>query len=151
MNQPSGFFSNPLLNRRRFFADSGIGLGAIALTHLLSKQGLLAANTSGKEPIRPVINPGHPYASRKPHFKERAKNVLLIFCSGACSQLDTFDYKPELIRRHGQPMPGQEKLITFQGEQGALTKSPWEFRPRPTPPAQAATRPPSTPRRRCFA
>ena len=42
----------------------------------------------------------------------------------------TFDYKPELIRRHGQPMPGQEKLITFQGEQGALTKSPWEFKPR---------------------
>jgi hypothetical protein len=44
--------------------------------------------------------------------------------------LDTFDYKPELIRRHGQPMPGSDKLITFQGEQGALTKSPWEFRPR---------------------
>ena len=56
--------------------------------------------------------------------------MLVIFCSGACSQLDTFDYKPELIRRHGQPMPGSEKLITFQGEQGALTKSPWEFRPR---------------------
>jgi hypothetical protein len=54
----------------------------------------------------------------------------VIFCSGACSQLDTFDYKPELIRRHGQPMPGTEKLITFQGEQGALNRSPWEFRPR---------------------
>lgn len=130
MNQLPGPFSNPLLNRRRFFADSGIGLGAIALTHLLTRQGLLAANTSGKDAIRPVIHPGHPYAARKPHFEEKAKNVLLIFCSGACSQLDTFDYKPELIRRHGQPMPGNEKLITFQGEQGALTKSPWEFRPR---------------------
>ena len=53
----------------------------------------------------------------------------MIFCSGAVSQLDTFDYKPELIKRHGQPMPGGEKLITFQGEQGNLTKSPWEFRP----------------------
>jgi hypothetical protein len=130
MNLPPGSFSNPLLNRRRFMADSGIGLGAIALTHLLSKQGLLGANSAKREPIRPIIHPGHPYASRKPHFQEKAKNVLLIFCSGACSQVDTFDYKPELIRRHGQPMPGKEKLITFQGEQGALTKSPWEFRPR---------------------
>ena len=123
-------FNSPLLNRRRFLADTGIGLGAIALTHLLSRQGLLAASVSGKESVRPVIDPGHPYAPRATHFAPRAKNVLVIFCSGACSQLDTFDYKPELIRRHGQPMPGNEKLITFQGEQGALTKSPWEFKPR---------------------
>jgi hypothetical protein len=54
----------------------------------------------------------------------------MIFCSGAVSQVDTFDYKPELIKRHGQPMPGAEGLITFQGQQGNLTKSPWEFRPR---------------------
>ena len=130
MSNPFPLFNNPLLNRRRFFADTGIGLGAIALTHLLSRQGLLAATVSGKEPIRPVIQPGHPYAPRPPHFTPRATNVLVIFCSGACSHLDTFDYKPELIRRHGQPMPGKEKLITFQGEQGALTKSPWEFKPR---------------------
>lgn len=130
MKLPFPSLPSPLLNRRRFLADTGIGLGAIALTHLLSRQGLLAASVSGKESIRPVIDPGHPYAPRAPHFPPRAKNVLVIFCSGACSQLDTFDYKPELIRRHGQPMPGNEKLITFQGEQGALTKSPWEFKPR---------------------
>jgi len=121
---------HPLLNRRRFLADTGMGLGAIALTSLLSRQGMLGANVSGREPLRPTIDAGRPYASRVPHFAPRAKNVLVIFCSGACSQLDTFDYKPELIRRHGQPMPGSDKLITFQGEQGALTRSPWEFRPR---------------------
>ena len=130
MKPPFPSFNSPLLDRRRFLADTGMGLGAIALTHLLSRQGLLAATVSGKESIRPLINPGSPYAPRNPHFTPRAKNVLVIFCSGACSHLDTFDYKPELIRRHGQPMPGQEKLITFQGEQGALTKSPWEFKPR---------------------
>ena len=130
MNQFSHLLNSPLLSRRRFMGDAGIGLGAIALTSLLAKQGLLAASISGKEPIRPVIQPGQPYAPRVPHLPARAKNVLVIFCSGACSQLDTFDYKPELIRRHGQPMPGNEKLITFQGEQGALTKSPWEFKPR---------------------
>ena len=54
----------------------------------------------------------------------------MIFCSGACSHVDTWDYKPELIRLHGKPMPGNEKLITFQGAQGALTKSPYPFKPR---------------------
>ncbi len=122
--------NHPLLNRRRFLSDAGVGLGAIALTHLLGRQGLLAASVSGKDPLRPVIDASQPFASRDAHFPPRARNVLVIFCSGACSQLDTFDYKPELIRRHGQPMPGSEKLITFQGEQGALTRSPWEFRPR---------------------
>jgi hypothetical protein len=53
----------------------------------------------------------------------------MIFCSGAVSQIDTFDYKPELVKRHGEPMPGAEGLITFQGQQGNLNRSPWEFRP----------------------
>lgn len=123
-------FRSPFLNRRRFLSDLGLGLGAIALTDLLGREGLLAATVSGKPPLRPWIEPGHPYAARPPHFAPRATQVLVIFCSGACSQLDTFDYKPELIRRHGQPLPGNEKVITFQGAQGALTKSPWEFRPR---------------------
>ncbi|MBL9176181.1 MAG: DUF1501 domain-containing protein [Verrucomicrobiales bacterium] len=130
MNPATASQRSHLLNRRRFLGDSGLGLGAIALTHLLGRQGLLASGVSGQDPIRPAIEPGHPYAPRPTHFPARAKNVLVIFCSGACSHLDTFDYKPELIRRHGQPMPGGDKLITFQGEQGALTRSPWGFRPR---------------------
>ncbi|MAR09380.1 MAG: sulfatase [Blastopirellula sp.] len=81
-------------------------------------------------PLRPQIDPAHPYAARPPHVPAKAKNVIVIFCSGACSQLDTFDYKPELIRRHGQPMPGAGDLVTFQGAQGNLTRSPWEFKPR---------------------
>ena len=83
-----------------------------------------------KSPLRPRINPALPFAAREPHFPAKAKNVLLIFCAGACSQLDTFDYKPELIKRHGEPMPGADGLLTFQGKQGNLTKSPWEFKPR---------------------
>ncbi len=55
--------------------------------------------------------------------------MLHIFCSGACSHLDTFDYKPELIKHHGKPMPG-EKLVTFQGENGNLARSPYAFRQR---------------------
>ena len=60
----------------------------------------------------------------------RARRVVMLFCSGACSHVDTWDHKPELVRRNGEPMPGADGLVTFQGEQGALTKSPWAFRPR---------------------
>ncbi len=93
---------------------------------LLSEAGLLA----GDKPLRPQVDPARPFAARPAHFAPKAKQVLLIFCSGACSQLDTFDYKPELIKRHGQPMPGADDLVTFQGKQGSLTQSPWEFKPR---------------------
>jgi hypothetical protein len=118
--------ANP--SRRRWLLETSQGLGGLALAWLLQQQELLAAGE--KTPIRPRIDPQRPFAPRESHFPARAKQVLMIFCSGACSQLDTFDYKPELIRRHGQPMPGGEKLITFQGGQGNLTRSPWKFRPR---------------------
>lgn len=64
------------------------------------------------------------------HFAGNAKNVIVIFCSGAISQVDTFDYNPELIRSHDKPMPGTEKLVSFQGPNGNLTKPCWKFRPR---------------------
>ena len=117
---------NNLLNRRKFLQQTSQGLGGIALTSLLAREGLLADESS----IRPKIDPAKPFAARDAHFMGKANRVLVIFCSGACSQLDTFDYKPELIKRHGQPMPGAEGLKTFQGDQGNLTKSPWEFKPR---------------------
>jgi len=116
-----------LLNRRNFLAEAATGLSGIALASLLEEQQLLA---SPAEPLRPRINPSKPFASRAPHHASAAKRVLVIFCSGACSQLDTFDYKPELIKQHGKPLPGAENLLTFQGKQGMLTKSPWEFKPR---------------------
>lgn len=117
---------NSFLNRRNFLGRTAGGLGSIALTQLLRQDRLLAE----AGPLRPSIQPAHPFAPREAHHPPAAKNVLVIFCSGACSQVDTFDYKPELIRRHGTPMPGAEDLVTFQGKQGNLTRSPWTFRPR---------------------
>jgi len=116
-----------LLNRRDFLRFGGTGLSGIALLSLLAEQKLLAGS---KEPIRPQWSPEHPNLPRRPHFPAKATNVLVIFCSGACSHLETWDYKPELVKRHGQPMPGSDKLITFQGENGNLTKPLWEFKPR---------------------
>ncbi len=125
----------PPLDRRGFLGDFSTGLGSIALASMLASRGLIGEEKQrlapgGKVPIRPRINPARPHEARVSHFRPQAKNVLVIFCSGGCSHLDTFDYKPELIRRHGQPMPGGKKLITFQGEQGSLQRSPWDFRPR---------------------
>ena len=125
------FSGRHLLSRRSFLNDMGYGLSGIALAQLLWTDSLLSADDDrAKTPLRPTIDPANPNAPRPPHFPAKAKNVLVIFCSGACSQIDTFDYKPELVARHGQPMPGGENLLTFQGQQGNLTMSPWEFKPR---------------------
>lgn len=128
--------SRHLLNRRNFLNQTATGLSSIALSAMLAENQLLAANketsrtVGGKTPIRPQIDPGNPFAPRDTHFPAAAKNVLVIFCSGACSHIDTFDYKPALIKMNGKPMPGGDKLVTFQGQQGNLTQSPWKFKPR---------------------
>ncbi len=131
-----------LLDRRDFMSDSASGLSGLALATLLAQHGLLgpgevaaADNPKSeirgpKSPIRPVVRPERPYARRSPHFEPRAQRVLMIFCSGAVSHVDTFDYKPELIKRHDTPMPGSGQLITFQGENGNLIQPIWPFRPR---------------------
>jgi hypothetical protein len=116
---------NHLLNRRGFLGRTLTGLSSIGLAHLLAQDRLLAA-----EPFRPAIDPAHPYAPRPPHFEPKAKRVLVIFCSGALSHVDTFDYKPELIKRHDTPLPGGAGLVTFQGANGNLVRPIAEFRPR---------------------
>ena len=82
-----------LLDRRRFLGDSATGLGSIALASLLAAEESLAA-----DPGRIVIDPARPHAPRSPHFAAKAKNVLVIFCAGAVSQLETWDWKPDLVR-----------------------------------------------------
>lgn len=113
--------SRPWLDRRAFLGRTATGLGAIALTQLLGKDGLLANDL-------PAIDPARPYAPRASHYPGRAKNVLVIFCAGACSQLETWDYKPELIKRDGQPLPGGPS-VTFQGPAGDLARPQYAFRP----------------------
>jgi len=110
------------LDRREFLWRFGGGLGGVALAHLLATQGLLAEPSS--EPS--VTSPN----AKRPHFPPRAKRVVQLFMSGAASQCDTFDFKPELIRRHGQKFDPGGKVELFQSDPGACMKSPWEFRPR---------------------
>ena len=94
------------MKRRTFLHDIVLGLPAIALQQL--------------------------YAGGKvaPHHTPKAKRVLQIFCPGGASHIDLWDYKPELVKLDGKPLPGSEKLVTFQGENGNLAMPLWKFRPR---------------------
>jgi len=92
--------------RREFLLRGGSGLGAIAASYLLAQDGLSAA----------VKTPVDPLASKKPHFAPKAKSVIFLFMEGGPSHLDLFDYKPELERLAGQPMPAQfGRPITAMG------------------------------------
>ncbi len=110
-----------LLNRRGFLNESASALGSIALLDLLANDRLLAE--------QPSINPARPFAPRACHFPAKAKNVIVIFCAGAVSQLETWDYKPELIKYDGQPLKGGP-AVTFQGPAGNLARPQYEFRQR---------------------
>ncbi len=91
--------SPPRVNSRRWFLrECGLGLGKIAAASLLSDAFVWqprAAAVSAAEALRP----------KKPHFNGKAKKVIHLFMAGAPSQLDLFDYKPELAKLEGKPLP----------------------------------------------
>ncbi len=126
MTPPLSRHGLSLLDRRGFLGRAAMGLGGIALADLLSRDRARASAL----PVRPEINPQAPYLPRAGHYPGKAKQVLVIFCSGAVSHVDTFDYKLELIKRHDTPMPGKGSFISFQGENGNLIKPLWDFKPR---------------------
>ena len=107
--------------RRDLLGSAANGLGAIALADLLNRDGLLVDDG-------PAIDPAKPFAARLSHAEPKAKRVLMVFCAGACSQLETFDYKPELIKRDGQSFQGIPP-VTFQGPSGELARPQYKFRP----------------------
>lgn len=121
MEMPLSRAGRQLLNRRGFLNNSAAALGAIALADLLDRDRLLAAP--------PAIDPARPYAPRAPHYAGKAKNVIVLFCAGAVSQLETWDYKPDLIRLDGQPLEGGP-TVTFQGPAANLARPQYAFRPR---------------------
>ena len=91
------------MERRDFLWKFGGGLGGIALAQMVSGE---------------------------THFPPKAKRVVQLFMSGAASQCDTFDYKPELIRRNGEKFDPGGKVELFQSTPGAVMKSPWDWKPR---------------------
>ena len=82
------------ITRRHFFRECGVGVGKIALASLL-------ADSAAASPQ--IRNPQS--AIRNPHYSPKAKRVIHLFMAGAPSQLDLFDYKPDLTKYEGKPIP----------------------------------------------
>ena len=102
-----------LLSRRELLFQSAGGLGGVALGWLLAQD----ARAAG------VLD--SPYAPRIPSRRPQAKRVIHVCALGGVSHIDTFDYKPELVRRHGQD--SGRTFDTFFGQLGKLLKSPFAF------------------------
>ena len=109
-------------SRREFLWHSGGGLGGLALASLLSRTGASAAQSQTPD-ARP-----YPLAPA-PHFRPKAKRIVQLFMAGAASHLDLFDFKPELVKRDGQPSDFGEPVEAFQNGLGPWKKPVWDFRP----------------------
>ena len=103
-----------LPNRRRFLQQAGLGFGSLALGSLLHEQS--SANT-----------PANPLAPRAPHFPAKTKAIIWLFMTGAPSQVDTWDYKPELQRRDGQQLAGADPKTGFFTTSGRCLASPFRW------------------------
>ena len=99
----------------------------LALASLLNSEGLLAdaPADAGDDLANPAVNP---LATRASHFPTKARSVIWLFMNGGQSQVDTWDYKPELEKRDGQELAGFDKDTGFFTDQiGPLLKSPFKF------------------------
>ncbi|MCA9059103.1 MAG: DUF1501 domain-containing protein, partial [Planctomycetaceae bacterium] len=110
--------------RRQLLTSAGTGLGAAALHVLLAREAGAAGSDSvgaASQSLRPLL----------PQLAPRAKNVIWLFQNGAPTHVDLFDWKPELARLHGQPVPdsfiGNKRFSTMTGNaSGKLLLAPVE-------------------------
>jgi len=99
------------MDRRSFLHFAAHGLGGAALASLLARDGKAS----------PADVPHHP---------PKAKRAIHICLCGAMSQVDSFDYKPDLARLHGRSLQSSERPDVFFGQVGLLRQSDWAFRQR---------------------
>jgi len=100
--------------RRAFLGRSATGIGSLALAHLLAQE--RAAGQVSADPLAP----------RMPHHSAKAQSVICLFQHGGPSQMDLFDPKPELNRRHGTRYEG-ELETHFHTQTGNVLGSPYRF------------------------
>jgi len=106
-------------SRRDFLQFSTMGLGAVALGDMLVRDGVARADGVPPQAADPW-----------PHHDSKAKRVIHIVSCGGLSQVDTFDYKPELGKLHGKSLVSDERPDVFFGKVGLLRKSDWKFKQR---------------------
>jgi len=108
------------VSRRNFLWELGGGLGGVALAALLADESRAAARAAAR------VN--NPLAAKPPPLPARARAVINIFCPGGLSHLDTFDHKPELVRRAGTPFDTTGDVQFFASKPGNCQPSYWPFR-----------------------
>jgi hypothetical protein len=119
MNHPRQFPCG--LSRREFIWQMGGGFAGTALAGLLAEDGFFS---------RARAADANPLAAHGGHFAGTARNVIFLMMNGGPSQVDTFDFKPELEKYAGQPLPADKKFINSGGRKvGYLTPSFRKFRP----------------------
>lgn len=115
---------NQLLARRQLLKRAGSGIGTLGLLSLLQQEGPLETSQAA-----PAVRPNNPLAPKEPHMPAKAKAVIWLFINGGPSQVDTWDYKPELEKRDGVALEGfDNKTGFFQNAVGPLMKSPFKFK-----------------------
>jgi hypothetical protein len=109
----------PPLSRRDLLKRAGMGIGSLALGNLLHGQGFSAdsAASVGATPL----------GAKQPHYPPRVKSIIWLMMNGGPSQVDTWDYKPELQRRDGQQLADADPKTGFFTTSGKLLKSPFQF------------------------
>lgn len=105
------------VHRRGFLGNATQALAGVGLLQLWAMQ---CARVGGAETLwKPGVG--------ETHFPAKAKRVLQIFCPGAASHMDLWEHKPSLEKFAGQPLPGEEAFVSFQGKNGNVMPSPWPF------------------------
>lgn len=106
-----------VLARRDFFGHFATGLAGVSLASLMARDA--RAGSIASEAADPP-----------PHHPPRAKRAIQIFLQGGLSQLESFDYKPQLERLHGKSVPGEEKPQGFMGKVGLIHRPHFRFQQR---------------------
>lgn len=116
----ANFPATPPVSRRRFLNSIGNGFAGLAATWMLASNQTASAQS--------ITNKHGQNLDGGLHHPARVKRVIQLFMTGGASPMDTFDYKPELERLHGQKLGPKEKPEGFTAAPGALMKSPFKFK-----------------------
>lgn len=112
--------------RREYLWEMGNGFAGLALSSLLAGDGFFTHHAKAGQTDSEIS----PLRSQQPHFSVPAKSVIFLMMNGAPSQVDTFDYKPELEKHAGQELPAEKKYINSGNRRvGYLTPNFRKFHP----------------------
>ncbi len=116
-----------ICSRRHMLRSSAFGLGSVAASLLLKKDGLLAESKSSN-PVKPELEAQtYDLLPKAPPYPQQAKAMISMFMLGGPSQVDLFDPKPELIKRNGETFTGDLKFDNAAQASREIMGPAWKF------------------------